>query len=345
MNYNKFFNSNPSVSGNNAMSNIEALAKFDTWLAGQKIVNISAGESQDTYTPLTFTKENGETYTVNIPTVKGDSGIAATISIGSVTTGEADSQASVTNVGNENAAILNFSIPKGKDGRNSNIFDKGTWVSGKGYNVGDLVKYSLSDGSVVTYKSISDIPEGSANSKLAPNVYSEGWSVFAISSSGANRYLHTISLTNLTWNGKISQKSVQVTCSKTTQVQPIKEFIIKNAKDVNAFITMRLYNANRTYVTLKDVPAAIVYEGDDINIAVKGLLPSGEDEYVSAICSIIVGEEVTGQGDPLAVGVIYNGTYKIKIGASGITVEEMPDTPCYMEISFTVMSGEQETYE
>lgn len=74
MKYTKFFNSNPSVSGNNAMSNIEALAKFDTWLAGQEIINISVGESQDTYTPLTFTKENGETYTVNIPTVKGATG-------------------------------------------------------------------------------------------------------------------------------------------------------------------------------------------------------------------------------------------------------------------------------
>ena len=74
MNYNKFFNSNPSVSGNNAMSNIEALAKFDTWLAGQEIIDISVGESQDTYTPLTFTKENGETYTVNMPTVKGATG-------------------------------------------------------------------------------------------------------------------------------------------------------------------------------------------------------------------------------------------------------------------------------
>lgn len=74
MKYTKFFNSNPSVSGNNAMSNIEALAKFDAWLAGQEIIDISVGESQDTYTPLTFTKENGETYTVNIPTVKGETG-------------------------------------------------------------------------------------------------------------------------------------------------------------------------------------------------------------------------------------------------------------------------------
>lgn len=74
MKYTKFFNSNPSVSGNNAMSNIEALAKFDTWLAGQEIISITAGEAQEGYTPLIFTKENGDTYTVNVPTLKGDTG-------------------------------------------------------------------------------------------------------------------------------------------------------------------------------------------------------------------------------------------------------------------------------
>lgn len=74
MKYTKFFNSNPSVSGNNAMSNIEALAKFDTWLAGQEIISVTAGEAQEGYTPLTFTKENGDTYTVNVPTIKGDKG-------------------------------------------------------------------------------------------------------------------------------------------------------------------------------------------------------------------------------------------------------------------------------
>ena len=74
MDYKKFFNSNPSVAGNSAVTNIQALQEMELWLAGQKIVNISVGESQDTYTPLTFTKENGDTYTVNIPTVKGDKG-------------------------------------------------------------------------------------------------------------------------------------------------------------------------------------------------------------------------------------------------------------------------------
>lgn len=48
--------------------------------------------------------------------VSGADGQAATIQIGTVTTGEAGSQASVTNVGTENDAILNITIPQGADG-------------------------------------------------------------------------------------------------------------------------------------------------------------------------------------------------------------------------------------
>lgn len=42
---------------------------------------------------------------------------AATVQIGTVTTGAAGSQASVTNVGADNAAILNFTIPRGDTGK------------------------------------------------------------------------------------------------------------------------------------------------------------------------------------------------------------------------------------
>jgi Collagen triple helix repeat (20 copies) len=46
----------------------------------------------------------------------GPSGAAATLSVGTVTTGAAGSQASVTNSGTANAAVLNFSIPQGAPG-------------------------------------------------------------------------------------------------------------------------------------------------------------------------------------------------------------------------------------
>ena len=47
---------------------------------------------------------------------QGDPGTAATIEIGTTTTGEPGTQASVTNTGTETAAVLNFTIPQGEKG-------------------------------------------------------------------------------------------------------------------------------------------------------------------------------------------------------------------------------------
>lgn len=46
----------------------------------------------------------------------GPAGSAATVTVGSVTTGDAGTDASVTNSGTENAAVLDFVIPKGAKG-------------------------------------------------------------------------------------------------------------------------------------------------------------------------------------------------------------------------------------
>ena len=52
---------------------------------------------------------------------KGDTGTAATIEVGTVTTGAAGSSASVVNRGDANNAILDFILPKGADGKGSVI--------------------------------------------------------------------------------------------------------------------------------------------------------------------------------------------------------------------------------
>ena len=62
----------------------------------------------------------------------GEPGTAATVAIGTVTTGEPGSLAQVTNVGTENAAVFNFVVPKGADGvsgggsviQSANLFNK-----------------------------------------------------------------------------------------------------------------------------------------------------------------------------------------------------------------------------
>ena len=46
----------------------------------------------------------------------GPTGAAATIQIGTVTTGDPGTPAEVTNAGDENAAIFDFVIPRGADG-------------------------------------------------------------------------------------------------------------------------------------------------------------------------------------------------------------------------------------
>lgn len=58
---------------------------------------------------------------VNLGRVKGDPGTAATIKIGTTTTLEPGSQATVNNSGNENAAVFNFGIPKGEEGKAASI--------------------------------------------------------------------------------------------------------------------------------------------------------------------------------------------------------------------------------
>lgn len=54
---------------------------------------------------------------VNIKGAKGDTGTAASIKIGSVTTGAAGSNASVTNSGTASNVVLDFTLPRGKDGK------------------------------------------------------------------------------------------------------------------------------------------------------------------------------------------------------------------------------------
>lgn len=68
---------------------------------------------------LSWTNKAGLTNpaSVNIKGAKGATGAAASIKIGRVTTGEAGSNASVTNSGTASNVVLNFTLPRGNDGK------------------------------------------------------------------------------------------------------------------------------------------------------------------------------------------------------------------------------------
>lgn len=72
---------------------------------------------------LSWTNKAGLTNpkSVNIKGAKGDTGAAATITIGSITTGAAGSNASVTNSGTASNVVLDFTLPRGKDGKDGGI--------------------------------------------------------------------------------------------------------------------------------------------------------------------------------------------------------------------------------
>ena len=72
---------------------------------------------------LSWTNKAGLTNpkSVNIKGAKGDTGTAATITIGSVTTGEPGTNVVVSNSGTSTNAILNFTIPRGNPGADGGV--------------------------------------------------------------------------------------------------------------------------------------------------------------------------------------------------------------------------------
>ena len=93
------------------------LKKVEAALNADVLTDISVEQIDETHVKLKFTFENGAFVESPVLTLaRGKDGDAATIRVGRVTTGEATTPASVVNVGTESAAVLDFVIPRGRDG-------------------------------------------------------------------------------------------------------------------------------------------------------------------------------------------------------------------------------------
>ena len=96
--------------------------QFVTDLSGAQGIK---GDNGTTFTPsvdtngnLSWSNDGGlpNPTTVNVKGQKGDTGLAATVRVGTVTTLPAGGQATVVNVGDENNAVFNFALPQGAQG-------------------------------------------------------------------------------------------------------------------------------------------------------------------------------------------------------------------------------------
>jgi hypothetical protein len=86
------------------------------------------------YSYYRYTITNVDTTTVKAgsrASIRGSAGAAATIAVGTVTTGEPGTNASVTNSGTSSAAVFDFVIPRGADGGGGSVLE-GTYNTGTG---------------------------------------------------------------------------------------------------------------------------------------------------------------------------------------------------------------------
>lgn len=132
------------------------LKKVEAALNNAVLTDISVEQVSATQVKLKFTFENGDFVESPVLTLprgekgeKGEDGkdgldgegIAATIEVGTVTTGAAGTNASVTNVGTEQRAVLNFVIPRGDTGASG---EQGS--AGVGFD--DADQLSINDGEI-----------------------------------------------------------------------------------------------------------------------------------------------------------------------------------------------------
>ena len=101
-----------------------ATISVGTTTTGQPGANASVtnvGTSSAAVLNFTIPKgAKGDTGATGAPGAPGSPGAAATVSVGTTTTGQPGTNASVTNSGTQSAAVLNFTIPKGDKGDNGN---------------------------------------------------------------------------------------------------------------------------------------------------------------------------------------------------------------------------------
>lgn len=103
--------------GDTGSTNTLSIGTVTTGEAGSQASATITGNAPNQTLNLTIPKgDKGETGADGQNGQDGQDGAAATVTVGTVTTGEAGSQAIVTNIGTSNAAILNFTIPRGDKG-------------------------------------------------------------------------------------------------------------------------------------------------------------------------------------------------------------------------------------
>jgi len=117
-----------------------------TGSAGGNASVLNSGTSSDADLNFTLPKgaagNSGATGAIGQTGPTGSAGDNASITIGTITTGEPGSSATVANAGSDTAAVLNFSIPRGVQGAQGTFRWMGAYNAATVYATNDVVYYN-----------------------------------------------------------------------------------------------------------------------------------------------------------------------------------------------------------
>ncbi len=117
-----------------------------TGSAGGNASVSNSGTSSDAVLNFTLPKgaagNSGATGAIGQTGPTGSAGDNASITIGTITTGEPGSSATVANAGTDTAAVLNFSIPRGVQGAQGTFRWMGAYDASTVYATNDVVYYN-----------------------------------------------------------------------------------------------------------------------------------------------------------------------------------------------------------
>ena len=241
---------------------------------------------------------------------KGDTGDAATITVGSTSTGAPGTNASVTNSGTSNAAVLNFTIPRGDKG------DKGdTGATGSPGAAATISVGTTTTGQPGTNASVTNVGTSSAavlNFTIPKGAKGDTGATGAPGATGSPGAAATVSVGTTTTGQPGTNASV--TNSGTQSAAVLNFTIPKGAKGDNGSPGSAATIAVGTVTTLQPNQSAYVTNVGTSSAAVFDIgIPKGEQ-----------GQAGSGSGDMLAADYDPNGTVQNAGGIVAYVASEVP---------------------
>ena len=163
------------------VSNTSGDADWEDPASGGHTIKDEDGTTMTQQPTLQFVNADVTNDSVNSKTIvdcKGAKGDAATITVGTTTTGAAGTNASVTNSGSSSAAVFDFTIPRGADGSDGNDGVSVTGVTLQGTS-GKVKTYrmSFSDGNHFDYD-VTDGADGTGAGDMLKTDYDSDSAVY-----------------------------------------------------------------------------------------------------------------------------------------------------------------------